>query len=44
MDDILTTERLLILLLAICMGARFLRARWNGHEVSVSATKEDEDE
>lgn len=43
MDDLLTTERLLILLLALCMGARVIRARWNNHEVSVS-TEDDEPE
>lgn len=35
MDDILTTERLLILLLAFCMGARFISANFNGHSFSL---------
>jgi len=35
MDDLLTVERMLILALLFCMGARFISARINGHEVEI---------
>lgn len=41
--DILTTEVLLILLLAFCMGAKIIRARIDGHEVSVSGDDDDDE-
>lgn len=44
MEDLLTTERLLILLLAFCMGAKFIRAKIDGHEVSVSGEDDDDED
>ncbi len=40
LNDLLTTERLLILALLFCMGARYIRASMNGHSVEVSGDDE----
>ncbi len=38
-SELVTTERLLILALVFCMGARQIRAYWNGKVIGIDAGK-----
>lgn len=40
MDELLTTERILFLLLAFCMGAKVLGFVWNGRSIQIKADRE----